>query len=275
MEENVLFAPEISKIYEDEPSMGHFLHKCLSSAGEKVLMVSGISGEEVTAKEILEQSYRVAKSLSAMGIKKGDVISLVSENRFEFVYVLFGSLILNVTISPINLTYSEREMTHALNLSKPKIIFCSPFASEKVVTVTKSLSFVDKVILFDDENSYGTTVTLFDDFQKLSANAREITPQAVDKTKTVGFILCSSGTTGNLLIKIRSLSFTLFKYFSGLPKGVQLSQANLIVVARVCKDVFLNIIDEKEQIEEKIFLGLLPFFHAFGITVLTGIIRHI
>lgn len=202
MEENVLFAPEISKAYEDEPSIGHLLTKSLSNAGDKILMVSGISGEEVTAREILEQSYRVAKSLSALGIKKGDVISLVSENRFEFVYVLFGSLILNVTISPINLTYSEREMIHALNLSKPKILFCSPFAADKVVTVAKSLNYVSKVVLFDDENSFGPSVTLFDDFKNLSANSREITPQAVDKTKTVGFILCSSGTTGKFFFGI-------------------------------------------------------------------------
>lgn len=61
-------------------------------------------------------------------------------------------------------------------------------------------------------------------------------------------------------------------YFEGLPKGVQLSQANLIVAARVCKDVILNIIDERERNKEMVFLGLLPFFHAFGITVLTGVL---
>lgn len=195
-DENVLFAPEITKTYEDEPSIGQLLIKSLTSAGDKVLMVSGISGEEVTAKEILERSFEVAKSLSALGIKKGDIISLVSENRFEFVYVLFGSYILNVTVSPINLTYSEREMTHALNLSKPKIIFCSPFAAEKTIGVAKSLKYVRKVILFDDENEFGSTVTLFDDFKKLSVNSKEFAPESVDKGNTVGLILCSSGTTG-------------------------------------------------------------------------------
>lgn len=57
-----------------------------------------------------------------------------------------------------------------------------------------------------------------------------------------------------------------------MPKGVQLSQANLVVVARVCKDVVLNIVMEQGKTEEITCLGLLPFFHAFGITVLTGIL---
>jgi hypothetical protein len=56
-------------------------------------------------------------------------------------------------------------------------------------------------VLFDDENSFGPTVTLFDEFKSLSTNAREITPQAVDKAKTVGYILCSSGTTGKYFFR--------------------------------------------------------------------------
>ena len=199
MEKNILFAPESNFFYDNEPSIGHLLTKNLHAAGDRVLMVSGISGEEVTAKELLKEIYNIARSLNALGIKKGDVISIVSENRFEFIYALFGSLLLNVTISPINLTYSEREMIHALNISKPKIVFTSPYAADKVISVTKSLSFVKKVVLFDEENSYGPSVTLIGDFKKLSKNAKDVEPQAVDKAKTVGYILCSSGTTGWLL----------------------------------------------------------------------------
>jgi 4-coumarate--CoA ligase len=57
-----------------------------------------------------------------------------------------------------------------------------------------------------------------------------------------------------------------------LPKGVQLSQANLIVVSRVCKDNFLNLLDEQAKSQEISFLGLLPWFHGFGITVMTGVL---
>lgn len=56
-----------------------------------------------------------------------------------------------------------------------------------------------------------------------------------------------------------------------MPKGVMLSQANLIVVTRFCKDVVLNMGSIPKD-EEKVCLGLLPWFHAFGITVLTGVI---
>lgn len=204
--------------------------------------------DELTAKDLLIKSIEVAKALKAAGIEPGDVISIVSENRFEFAYVLFASILMNCPFAPINLQYSEREISHAFGLSKPKIIFTSPFASEKVVQVAKSL----KIVLFGEENPFGDAVVLFNDF--VSSPAAQIisySPIAVDKHKTVAIILCSSGTTG-------------------LPKGVQLSQFNLFVVTRFCKNTILKL--EGVEQESKIILGLIPWFHAFGLTTLTGII---
>jgi len=196
---NILYCPEITNDYANELSMGHLIIKNLTNAGDKVLLVSGITSEELTAKELLTKALQFAYSLKSFGIKSGDVVSLVCENRFEFAYVLFGSLLSNVTIAPINLTYSEREMSHALSLSKPKMLFMSPFAADKVVNVAKSLSFIQKVVLFDDENPFGSDVMLFDDFLKRSSNSNlnEFIPSPVEnKQNTVSLILCSSGTTG-------------------------------------------------------------------------------
>lgn len=252
MDPNVISTPELSTEYDEQESMAHLVMENLSKAGEKVVLVSGITGNELTARELLERSILCTKSLIAAGIKPGDVISIVSENRFEFAYILFGSILLNCTFAPINLTYSEREMSHAFGLSKPKIIFMSPFASEKVVKVSKSLNFVQKVILFDDENPFGSSVVLYKDFVSSPAVLNvPYSPAPADKHRAVSIILCSSGTTG-------------------LAKGVQLSQDNLFVVTRFCKNTVLKLAGVEE--EPKVILGLIPWFHAFGLTTLTGII---
>lgn len=198
MDKYVLTNPEQSKEYDNEPSLGHVVVKNLTAAGEKIVLISGVTSEELSAKDLLKQSIEVARALKAAGIKPGDVVSIVSENRLEFAYCLFGSILYNVTVAPINLTYSEREMTHAFNLSKPKLIFMSAFASEKVVNVAKSLSFVQKIILIDDENVFGSWVMLFKDFigpKMTKETTFELKP--VDKSKSVSIILCSSGTTGD------------------------------------------------------------------------------
>lgn len=272
---NILYCPEITNDYANELSLGHLIIKSLTNAGDRVILVSGITGEELTARDLLKQIIKVAHSLKNHGLKSGDVVSLVVENRFEFAFIYFGCILMNVTVAPINLTYSEREMAHALSLSKPKMLFMSPFAAEKVVNVVRSLSFIRKVVLIDDENPFGSDVMLFDEFLKNTENVREFVPETiVNKSKAVSLVLCSSGTTGknssHYQVTLIFIKFLII-YYKGLPKGVQLSQANLIVVTRFCKDIVLNL-GAIGANEERVCLGLLPWFHGFGITVLTGVV---
>lgn len=124
----VLENPEKSKEFEDEQSLAHIVIKNLNKFAERVVLVSGITAEELKAKDLLSKSLKVAKALKAAGLKPGDVVSIVCENRFEFAYILFGSILAGVTFAPINVQYSKREFEHALGLSKPKIVFTSSFA---------------------------------------------------------------------------------------------------------------------------------------------------
>lgn len=57
---------------------------------------------------------------------------------------------------------------------------------------------------------------------------------------------------------------------SGLPKGVQLNQDNLFVVTRFTKNTVLRLAHIKN--DDKVILGLIPWFHAFGLTTLVGVI---
>lgn len=254
MDPNVISSYEKSNEFDDAPSLACVLIENLSKVADQIVLVSGITAEELTAKELLDRSILVAKSLIGAGIKPGDVVSIASENRFEFAYVLFGSMLLNCTFAPINLTYSEREMHHAFSLSKPKIIFMSQFASDKVVNVGKTLSYVKKLVLIDDENPFGSHVELFSDLMESKATqSASYAPVKCDKSKAVALILCSSGTTG-------------------LPKGVQLSQSNLVAVTRFSKNTAVKLGNSRGADEEAVILGLIPWFHAYGCTTLAGVI---
>jgi long-subunit acyl-CoA synthetase (AMP-forming) len=51
----------------------------------------------------------MAKMLYDAGIRQNDVISIISENRNEYVAVSFATLFLNAILAPINSTYTDRE----------------------------------------------------------------------------------------------------------------------------------------------------------------------
>lgn len=63
---------------------------------------------EVTAKQLSERSVHLANCLIHYGIKPGDKVGICSENRSEFAYVLFGTLVLGASLAPMNTTYGER-----------------------------------------------------------------------------------------------------------------------------------------------------------------------
>lgn len=73
------------------------------------MQIDGLTGCEVTALELRNSSIRLAQCLIAAGVKPGDRIGICAENRIEFAYVLFGTLIAGATLAPMNVTYTERK----------------------------------------------------------------------------------------------------------------------------------------------------------------------
>lgn len=102
------------------------------------------------------------------------------------------------------------EVHHAINLSKPKIIFASKFTVNVIEKVAKNNSFVNSIVVFDTNNS-NDKILNFDELMnstKIISKDYFDTPTA-NKKDDVALIVCSSGTTG-------------------LPKGVQLTQQNIL-----------------------------------------------
>lgn len=141
--------------------------------------------------------------LISLNVKEGDVVGLSSENSFDYIVVLFATLCLSATASPFNVTYTEREFEHAMNLSKPKVFFTSKGPAAKVANVAKKTKYLKHVFIFDDVSF----AHLINSPKIKSAN--DYTPKPTKIHDRVALIVCSSGTTG-------------------MPKGVQLSQFNLL-----------------------------------------------
>ncbi|KAJ6641093.1 Luciferin 4-monooxygenase [Pseudolycoriella hygida] len=239
--------------FSDSHSLGHILIKNLTKTGDKTVLVSAETGQKLSAIEVLNKSIEISKSLIAAGIQPGDVVTIISENRFEFIFVLFGTIFLNCPLAPLNHTYSDRELEHSFNLSKPKFVFASASTAETVLKAVKKLNYVRKIILLDDVKnaSDNRIVSLASFTNRKNLQRVNFEPKAVNILTTTCLIMCSSGTTG-------------------LPKGVQLSQSNVILGAYHGASYIktsTSIADDSDLV----ILGLLPIFHAYGISILTCI----
>lgn len=207
----------------------------------------------------------MAKVLVGAGIKQNDVISIIAENRHEFTSISLGVLCINAIVAPVNLTYTESnkfwiylvllswtwrkiipnitcfrhyhvvscltdyfllyyigELKHALELSKPKLVFVSPYAAKKIIAVCRQLNFVKNVIVLEGKSVDSFVISL-DDFVKKHRNnnfdLEEFVLRKVNLKEQVASIMCSSGTTG-------------------MPKGVMITQWNIISTVLIYREKF-------------------------------------
>lgn len=116
-------------------------------------------------------------------------------------------------------------MEHAVNISKPRVLFGSRQTLQCLEKVAGKLPFVEKIVIFEetdgvaawtqDRRSSPQRPAIYNFEQLLTKELQkpksEFVFEEANKTEDVALIVCSSGTTG-------------------LPKGVQLTQNNILTI---------------------------------------------
>lgn len=72
-----------------------------------------------------ELSWQVARVFHYMGLKKGDVVALVSTNRPEYVAIWLGLSRLGVVTALVNNSLRNMALQHSLNVVNPKAVIAS------------------------------------------------------------------------------------------------------------------------------------------------------
>lgn len=198
-----------------------------------IAMADGLSGRTITYGELLERIRRTAAGLAARGIKKGDVVSLWSPNVPEWPVVFFAVVKLGAIVHTSNPVSTPEELAFQLTDGSVKILFTVGALADKAkAAIAESKTAIE---LFTIDETPG--------LPSLASLAIDQDPPAVtiDPAEDLCVLPYSSGTTG-------------------LPKGVMLTHRN--VVAQ------LNQIDAIENVEMPALLGVLPFFHIYGMVII-------
>ncbi|KPJ07625.1 Luciferin 4-monooxygenase [Papilio machaon] len=204
-------------IYGDQniflPSHGNFGRYLLDNIlkfKDKIALINGASDEKITFIELAQRAVNFTSYLKEQGVKQNDVVALCSENRIEFMVTVIAVFSSGATLACINNTYSDDEITHSLDIAKPKYIVLSPVTHQKYDKIIKSRKDIEKIIVF--ENTKNTDIINFDDIVS-KRNVDVNTYKHVDLKGGTALILYSSGTTG-------------------LAKGAKITHTNLITSAQ-------------------------------------------
>lgn len=247
---NIITGPE-EEFIPAHLSFGQFMFDQLKKGGDNIALVSAETEESLTYREILQQSVDLAVALKKLGLKKNDIVGISSENRFEFIVTALAVVYCGGELCLLNVAYTPDEITHLLQLIKPKYIFVSPIGAQNIYDACSNETFVEKLIMYGEYDVVPSI--MYNSLVKEHVNVDGFMLENVNGREDTLAIMLSSGTTG-------------------LPKGVMLTHVNILTSVAHMRYYFNTSMDMyKHEINSA--MTLIPWFHAYGfITTFTMLI---
>lgn len=204
----------------------------------------------LTGVEVIERVKSIAMGLAASGVKAGDRVAIISENRPEWSIVDLAILSLRAVSVPIYTTQAVEQIRFILDNSGAKMLFIS---GKKLwrhgETAIESVEGLEKLIFFDrdglpDDNSRAIALDGLEqqgeEYSKFNEAAFD-TALAVIEPQDLATIIYTSGTTGE-------------------PKGVMLTHDNFVSnIVSISRGLPITPSDRS--------LSVLPLSHIFERTV--------
>ncbi len=195
--------------------------------------LSMVGGEPIPYYELEARTRRIAALLGLLGVKKGDKVALLSENRPEWGLSYFGIARTGAIAVPIMTDFMPEQISTILEHSESKVLIVSKRFAAKVPAEC------DKRILVSLEDFALLTAGSVDQTE-LDRAAESFAPPPIDGDELAS-ILYTSGTMGK-------------------PKGVMLTHRNLVYNAwSATPFVLLRRTDR--------LLSVLPLAHVYEFTI--------
>ena len=148
------------------------------------------SQKRITFKELNDLVKKIANGLLSLGLKKGDRVSILSQNSIEYLALFFACGQAGLVAHALNWRLAKTEIAKIIENGEPKVFICEAQFKDIKSELQKEINFVDHWI----EYGAGGDNT----FEKLIESSSN---EEVMQAQTVGdedpfFILYTGGTTG-------------------------------------------------------------------------------
>jgi acyl-CoA synthetase (AMP-forming)/AMP-acid ligase II len=247
--------PELSSSLVNTPLptfvMKEFLHE---KRANLAAIVDGFSGKELTFGDLHYHIHSMADSLRDLGVKKNDVVAIISPNHLHYATAFLGIALCGGVSTNANPLYSEKEILHQLQTTGSKVIFVHPLCLERVLLVVDSTY---KVIVIDE----GTHVDVHHCRQQGLYLMSELTSNARKAPKYDHTLEITKDFDPNAVVTLPFSSGT-----TGKSKGVMLTHKNLVSNVLQVYPLEGKFLANPKKAERGSLLCPLPLFHIYGLT---------
>lgn len=190
-------------------------------------------GRSFTWGQFNDRVRRLAGALAERGIGRGDVVAFLDKNHPACIETTMAAASLGAATAIVNFRLAGSEMDYVINDCGAKIIIVGAELKDSIDAIRDKLTHVEEVITVTPEGTDG------DEYEAMLAAATPRDRGADVSPDDVCVIMYSSGTTGN-------------------PKGIRLSQANLVAHTLNAGGAFA------EFVSDDINMVSMPLFHVGG-----------
>ena len=197
-------------------------------------------GRTWTWAEWEQRVRRLAGALQGLGIGRGDVVSFLDKNHPACVELTLAASSLGAANAIINFRLAGDEVDYAVNDSGAKVLVVGSELMPLIRKIEDRLTHVEHVLELSPDGGEG------DQYEALLAGAEPLERDPAVEVDDVCLVMYSSGTTGR-------------------PKGVMLTQANMLAHTRNAHEGWAFDDGDKNMVS-------MPLFHVGGSSyVLFGI----
>lgn len=191
----------------------------------------------LTFGDIAAASAHVAQLLVAHGSRPGDTVSIIMPNGLMTLQLLLGAMAGGWCVNPVNLLSQPEQMRYVIGHSDCRVVIVSPQWEEAVRAIVAGLDRPVAVLVLEADAAV------------LPAIEGRAAVVETPRPSATALLMYTSGTTG-------------------VPKGVMLSQQNLVANAEAIS------VEHALTVNDRV-LAVLPLYHinAFAVTMLAPLLH--
>lgn len=235
-----------------EPFTHDYVWRNVQEYADKPALVCSVTGRKYTFSQARDAANYVARSLLNIGLRKGDVVALISPNYPETILALLGCLEADLIVTTVNPYYTPVEIGRQMKSSGAKAIITVTEIAKNVEAAAKGNVPPNApfIVIDDCTGPLPNGIIPFMDLMERGKTLPSL-KYTQDNIDDVAILPYSSGTTG-------------------FPKGVMLTHKNLVSNMEMVEQTVEGKMFESASPDfQEVIPLILPFFHIFGLNSLT------
>ncbi|CAK8685897.1 unnamed protein product [Clavelina lepadiformis] len=203
--------------------------------GDKVALVNAGTGQQLTFREIIKFSQKLASAFNRKGLKKQEVVALCTANCLEYPIVVLGTAACNAITTTCNPLYTFDETLKQFENSQPRFVITESTQVSKMLKVAEKIPSIKEIFSIDPSHLCSSLWTLIEEDD--GHNFPFLV--SVDPMADCVLLPYSSGTTG-------------------VPKGVMITHHNMVALLVILRGL-------GKLAPWSITYSVIPMFHSYGL----------